>query len=811
MIRGGKSYVSARPAFSNDAKRLLVCTGDAVSIFSTSTGLLISTLEGHNALVTSVIVVPASSLASKDLCFCWTASLDGTIRYWDFSAPELRKTINCNMPIYSMVIPSLLGQPVNGEEKPSKDFAYVSIGDMNVQENKAKAQPGQIRKCNLTESRMLGERIILGKTERPESITISPSGKFFGIQSKHKLLIWKVPATDSNHAAVKKISLHHTKNLEILAFHPTSRIVAAGDESGRILIWRGFGRRTFPIGDKLENGRLVHHEEERPGVRGDDDADSCSTWHWHATQVNVLSFSSDGAYLYSGGKEGVLVVWQLDTGKKKFLPRIGSPLRYFIDSPDPTLSSISCADNRILILKLPSMEILKSISGIKRPCLFPEVNEAPCSKFAFGHSAGLVALPTENYCIQLYSLFDDREISEIQVCERNHQPGDDITVLVSLLALSQDGSMMCTTEVKLPEEGIGALVCLKFWASLSQNKNFCLSTIIYEPHRDAGISAVAFHPTRKMAVSSSYGGDFKIWVCKDNIQQKPEMPTSSGWMCHAVGSYKKKPMTALAFSGDGSVLAVAAETVITLWDPEKNVLVAVIGEMLEPIMNLSFVGDSLVSVSQGSKPQLSVWSISNLSVSWSYKLQVEDVASAVDLSLFAVLVLQKSSTSMGSNELTFQGRDGLILLFNSTDPVPLAAWSVRKASGGGIAFIQGNQPSFEQNISELEQSKAIVYMNSDHEYFVFDPFDNKAPELSLNRREGFVASEETARFGYASLYGELPEFELKKNQNALAPSGASERRWETIFSGPSHNLPPLTKLCSEFLESLLEKRTVAVE
>lgn len=54
---------------------------------------------------------------------------------------------------------------------------------------------------------------------------------------------------------------------------------------------------------------------------------------------------------------------------------------------------------------------------------------------------------------------------------------------MTLVALSQDGSMMCTTEVRLPEEGIGALVCLKFWASVSQNKNFCLSTIIYEPHR----------------------------------------------------------------------------------------------------------------------------------------------------------------------------------------------------------------------------------------------------------------------------------------------------------------------------------------
>lgn len=45
-------------------------------------------------------------------------------------------------------------------------------------------------------------------------------------------------------------------------------------------------------------------------------------------------------------------------------------------------------------------------------------------------------------------------------------------------------------------------------------------------------------------------------------------------------------MTAATFSYDGSVLAVAAETVITLWDPEKNVLVAVIGETLTVILKL---------------------------------------------------------------------------------------------------------------------------------------------------------------------------------------------------------------------------------
>lgn len=44
-------------------------------------------------------------------------------------------------------------------------------------------------------------------------------------------------------------------------------------------------------------------------------------------------------------------------------------------------------------------------------------------------------------------------------------------------------------------------------------------------------------------------------------------------------------MTAAAFSGDGSVLAIAAETVITLWDPHSNLLVAVIGDSLSVSIN----------------------------------------------------------------------------------------------------------------------------------------------------------------------------------------------------------------------------------
>ncbi|KAM5553832.1 hypothetical protein ABKV19_025854 [Rosa sericea] len=810
MIGGGKSYVSAPPAFSNDAKRLLVCTGTVVSVFSTSTGLQILSLEAHTALVTAVIVVPGN----KALSFCWTASLDGTVRYWDFAAAELMKTIDIKMPIYSMVIPAFLLGQTDSKVMPADAFAYLSVENTTqVQDNAPKALRAQIRKCNLTESRLAG--VILAETRKPEVISISPSGKFFGIRNKRKLHIWRAPAKDSK-LPVAKITLHHTRNFTRLAFHPTKSLVAAGDTSGRILIWRGFGNRTFSDGDKLVNRGSMNDEEGRPGIRGDDDADACTTWHWHPTGINLLRFSSDGAYLYSGGKEGVLVDWQLDTGKKKFLPRIGSPLLYLTDSLDPSLSAISCADNQIHLLKMPSMEITKSISGIKLPFSSPDVYEGICSTFAFDDTAGLVALRTENYRIQFYSLFDDREISEVQVCERNHQPGDEVSVIVTLVSLSGDGSMMSTVEVNLPEDGIGGLVCLKFWASDSQNKNFNLSTIVYEPHRDAGVSALAFHPTRQMVVSSSYGGDFKIWVCSDEIQQKQDTLQHTGWMCHAVGSYKKKPMTAAAFSADGSVLAVAAETVITLWDPVNNMLVAVLGEMQMPIVTLSFAGNSdyLLSISRGSKPQLSVWSMSKLSESWSYKLDIEDVTCAKDSSSFAVLaLLPKSSTFMGSNEPIFQGKDGVILLFNVTDPVPLAMWSVRKAKGGGLAFLKGNSPSFQQqSIADGKSPQALLaYINADHEYILFDPYDNDARELSMTRGKDRVAIDETAQYGYASIYGELPQFEMKRDQTLLAPYAPSQRPWETIFSGSSHNLLPLPKLCLEFMESLLERRTTTVE
>jgi len=42
--------------------------------------------------------------------------------------------------------------------------------------------------------------------------------------------------------------------------------------------------------------------------------------------------------------------------------------------------------------------------------------------------------------------------------------------------------------------------------------------------------------------------------------------------------FRRTPITAAVFSGDGSCLALAAKTVITIWHPLKNELLYVVGK-----------------------------------------------------------------------------------------------------------------------------------------------------------------------------------------------------------------------------------------
>ncbi|KAL1210327.1 hypothetical protein V5N11_006661 [Cardamine amara subsp. amara] len=768
MIRGGRTNITSVPAFSNDAKKLLLCTANFVSVYSVATGLQVTALEGHTAPVTTVFVERTVSSAKIGCYYCWTASLDGKIRLWEFSAPMLLKAFDIHLPIYSLVVPPILIKPdqqIDSSYESGDLIAYVSVEDYS---SESRDLFGQIRRFDLSEEPLLSGDI-LKEMEEPKSFVISPSGEFFGVCNNCEIHMWNASFGASRHVRAKEMTLHHTKVVTAFAFHPSQMILAAGDVAGRVIIWKGID---------MENSIL----------KSEDDADgSCTTLHSHSAEVNILNFSSDGAYLYSGDKEGVLVVWELNTGEKQLLPNIGSPLLYSIFSSDPVLSSVICADNQIHLLKMPSMEILRTISGIKPPISMrtgfivyvKTMHICPIRTVSIDSSSGIAAFYTANHRVQLYNLLSDAEISEVQVCERNHHPDDDeVQVLVTAAALSRNGSVMSTAEARFAAGNFSeGLVSLKFWVFVPDSKTFSLSTVINQPHREAAITAIALNPARSMAVSISSAGDFKIWVCNSDKNLTPE---DSNWICHGVGSYKKKPITAAVFHGDGSLLALAATTVITIWHPLKNELLYVFGKDHAPITELAFSGGFLVAASRG---RLSIWNLMTFCLSWSYRLFIEAIATEADsLSpYFAVLTwFPESYRSVKSNEQIFCGKDGAILLFDGSGPKPVAIWTVMKARRGTLSFVEDGKKS----------QPLIAYVNGSHEYVLFDPYGDEKLETSAIDYEVFLAAIS----------------KKKKRSRKKALLAMSERPWESKFCGSTLNFPPFPDVCAAFFGSRMHKK-----
>ncbi len=94
---------------------------------------------------------------------------------------------------------------------------------------------------------------------------------------------------------------------------------ATGDYKGQVRLWHG-------LEEAFRNDLALKAQ----GRGGDDDEEDikgklpCTVWHWHSHAVQAMAFSSTGAQLLTGGEENVLVKWEIESGRKDFVPRLGS-------------------------------------------------------------------------------------------------------------------------------------------------------------------------------------------------------------------------------------------------------------------------------------------------------------------------------------------------------------------------------------------------------------------------------------------------------------------------------------------------------
>lgn len=74
-----------------------------------------------------------------------------------------------------------------------------------------------------------------------------------------------------------------------------------------------------------------------------------------------------GNYIISGGLENTLVLWQLETGQKQFLPHLGSSVESIVVSPTGSSYSVRLADNSAMILSTSELKPTFSTTGIQIP------------------------------------------------------------------------------------------------------------------------------------------------------------------------------------------------------------------------------------------------------------------------------------------------------------------------------------------------------------------------------------------------------------------------------------------------------------
>lgn len=99
--------------------------------------------------------------------------------------------------------------------------------------------------------------------------------------------------------------------------------------------------------------------------------------HWHREAVGSVKWSQDGNYIISGGKETVLVLWQLQTGKRQFLPHLTSIIDSIVVSPSGSSYAVRLADNSVIVLSTTELKPTAYIAGIQSQALLSGFSKQP--------------------------------------------------------------------------------------------------------------------------------------------------------------------------------------------------------------------------------------------------------------------------------------------------------------------------------------------------------------------------------------------------------------------------------------------------
>lgn len=316
------------------------------------------------------------------------------------------------------------------------------------------------------------------------------------------------------------------------------------------------------------------HQRKKQGRRGEEEENAASIitrLHWHPLAVRCLAFSSNGAFLVSGGHEAVVIKWDLTGGasssqRRTMLPRLRAPVSA-VGAVSPRLLFALLSDRSLVLLSGAAFDVCAVIHGrLLRSAPPPATGlGAVCAR----HQIGLVLDPCSDTAVasarpgHLQWLAGN---AVLDVTEENYvplepahggEPTESCATEVLLVAFSANGAVLSTYEA-LPIGDTGrCLRRVKWW--LREDAQWRLVHCASAAHHSA-FHALSFAPaaTNLVAVTASaavaWGAvDEETW-CERFV-----------WHSDDVDATSNSAACAFQASSDPDVLAIARGRKLSLW------------------------------------------------------------------------------------------------------------------------------------------------------------------------------------------------------------------------------------------------------
>lgn len=249
----------------------------------------------HKDWVTSI----AFSNDGKHLA---TGSRDGSATLWDVDSQTARFTINHEERVANVLFSPDSQRVATGSWDASATLWELETGEHLVTFSHQKHDEsvtfasGNVR--NFNEGGI-------------QHIAFSPDGRYFATSGRRRdkrTSLWEIES------GKQLWTVSHDASVEALVFSPTGEYVATGNQNGQAQLWEiTTGTPRLPVIHVPGTHVTVIHEKS----------------------VEALTFSADGSHFATGGADGIVNVWQVNSGEKVTrLEELGSvtALQYLPDN-----------------------------------------------------------------------------------------------------------------------------------------------------------------------------------------------------------------------------------------------------------------------------------------------------------------------------------------------------------------------------------------------------------------------------------------------------------------------------------------------